>query len=418
MPEAQLYRTRVDCRACGSPHLSKFIDLGSTPLADKFSEKSDTPEDKFPLRVFFCHDCGLVQMLDVVNDDVLFGNDYAFVTHASPSAIEHFKEYAKDVSIRLNKSHSPFNPNAGLIVDIASNDGVLLQAFKDCYFNNVLGIEPVTYIADEATKNGIETWPKFFNKQVAEEIVAAKGKAVLVTANNVVAHVDHLIDFMEGIRSLLTADGMAVLEMQYLPNLLFKNEFDNIYHEHRSFFSLTPLVTLLKKVGLEIFDVEEVDSQGGSIRVFVGCSGVITRQESVDKMLATEKELGLLDFETYKGFQARVNQIKVTLNETLSKLKAKGKHIAGYGACAKSCTLLNYCDVAKYLDYIEDKTDYKIGKFAPGSRLPVIKKNDRTPPDYYLLLIWNYLEGVLKREAEYLAKGGHFVIPIPNPTIV
>jgi len=416
--ESNLAKIRNTCRICGSPRLVKFLSLGETPLADAFVEREDLekPEATFPLDVAVCEECNLVGLMHAVNPEILFGDSYAFYTSGSPQAVLHFREYAHTVMKRFPELAKK------LTVDIASNDAVLLRPLKELGAK-VLGIEPAKNVAIVARAAGIDTVIDFFSKKCAEKIVEERGRVGLVLANNVVAHVDNPVDFMEGVKTLLDPEGVFIFEVQYFPNLLLKNQFDNVYHEHHSFFALRPLTRLLEKAGMTIFDVQEVDTQGGSIRVLAGHTNKPrTIEPVVGRMQQAELDMGLDKMETYMGFTDRVNNIKKELVSILSDLKRQGKKIVGYGAPAKGNTLLNFCGIStQYVDYIVDKTYFKHGKFTPGMHIPVYpieKIQEEGPPDYYLLLVWNYAPGILKQEEEFRKNGGKFIIPIPNPHIV
>lgn len=412
LKNSKLVRNRSTCRLCGSKKLKLVLNLGYTPLADLFIKNKKVKEKKFPLLVSVCKSCFLVQILNDVDNELLFADNYAFYTGGSPSSLSYFKEYSESVYKRYSKQSNKF------ILEIASNDGTLLKYFKDkgC---NVLGIDPAKNVVEKANKEGIETINDFFNNKTAQEILKTRGKASIIIANNVIAHIINPLDFIQGAKKILDKDGILIIECQYLPYLLFNNQFDNIYHEHRSFFSLTPINYLLNKVDLKIIDVEEHDTQGGSIRIFAAHNrGGMKISDKTKKMIKNEKDMGLLDIDTYIGFSSRVNYIKLKLVDLLKQLKKDGKTIAGYGASAKSNTLLNYCGIGtNYLDYIIDKTPYKFGLYTPGTHIPVVGSEIKRP-DFYLLLVWNYSSGILEREKEFVKNGGKFIIPIPTPKII
>lgn len=411
-------KLKTSCASCGAGNLFKFLDLGSTPLADKFVEpqKLQEFEPSFPLEVAVCPKCRLVQLLHLVDDKLLFGDDYAFFTSASPQAVIHFRKYAEETAKRFPELIK------GLVVEIASNDGVLLRPFKERGVH-VIGIEPSHNIAPFANAIGIETIEKFFNSKTAEEVKQGYGSASLILANNVIAHVIDVRDFLQGVKKLLSPDGVFIFEVQYFPNLLFKNQFDNVYHEHRFFFSLHPLDYLLKQVGLAVFDVQEVNTQGGSIRVFAAHQEANKVQAAVvGQMLKNEDELGLGNVLIYPSLQTRALFIKTQLQRILENLKGQGKKIVGYGAPAKGNTLLNYCRIGpNYVEYIIDKTLYKHGKLTPGMHIPVYpieKIMEDGFPDYYFLLVWNYAPAMLMQEEVFRKQRGKFIIPIPAPEIV
>ena len=407
-----MYQQRETCRICLSPELVKFLDLGSTPLADAFVTSPDQPEPRIPLELLICTNCWLVQLSADVDADKLFNADYGFFTSASPSSVTHFHNYVQSLIKDFNKECS------GLVVEVASNDGVMLEHFQNAGCA-VLGVDPALNAAIAAIKKKVLTLTAFFGKEVGIKIAEGFGQASLITANNVVAHVIDLHDFMDGVSALLADNGLFVFEVQYFPELFFNNQFDHVYHEHRSFFSLFPLHALLEQHGLTVFRVDAVNTQGGSIRVFAR-KGSVEVENSVGWYLKREEEMGLKQLDTYKGFQARVNFIRQKVWEVIEQAKAQGKKVVGYGASAKSNTLLNYFGLTnKEIEYIEDLTPHKIGRFTPGTHIPIYAPDKRAEkqPDFFLLLVWNYLNDILGREAAFLQGGGKFIIPIPSVTV-
>lgn len=408
MNQEQLF-TRKSCRVCYNDDLTQLIDLGKTPLADAFVVDKNQKKPEFPLRVFACHKCGLVQLIDEVNSELLFGDDYAFYTGASPSSIAYFKEYAEHTLAQYD-----YLAKKG-VLEIASNDGTLLKHFLEKGYPS-LGIDPAKNVVEEANQNGIPTFCQFFNLATAQAIEQKFG---IIMANNVVAHVDDLHDFFSGIKEVLHEDGVFIFEAQYFPHLFFRNQFDNIYHEHRSFLAVRPIARLCASHGLQIVNIEEYDTQGGSIRVYIRhMRQGLQVNPIVNYMLGSELAWGFDTPETYKSFEGRIQYLKENLLSILHKIKKEGKVIYGYGASAKGNTLLNYCGITTdLLDCIVDKTPYKIGKYTPGTHIPV-QDDDTKHPDYYLLLVWNYLGGIIRREKDFLVKGGRFIVPIPMPIII
>lgn len=407
------YKLRTTCRICECPALVDFIDLGQTGLADQFPLLPDQLLEQYPLTVKVCPKCFLVQLVAIVRDDILFGEDYAFFTGASPSSVRYFKNYALDIFDRYKKKCE-----SGWVVEIASNDGILLKNLMDLGTPNVLGVDPAGPPVYEAHENDVPTVQAFFTKQFANKIRKIYGKADIIIANNVLAHVDEVVDFMQGVHDLLNKDGVFIFECHYFPNLLFSDQFDNIYHEHRSYFSLLPLIELCKRAGLYLFDVEVADTQGGSIRCFVSRRKQ-AQSPTLAHMLANEYVIGLNQIETYFGFEARIAYVKQMTLDTLHRLKAEGKKIYGYGASAKGNTMLTYLGIdTNLVDKIVDKTPYKIGKFTPVTNIPIVKQYADDQPDYYLLLVWNYLAGVLDREKTFRKRGGKFIVPTLLPFII
>lgn len=416
------YKQRTNCRICsdasGEMPLTPILNLGTTPLADKFPTSKKVKEEHYPLRVAVCPRCTCVQLMDIVSDDVLFGDDYAFFTGASPSSIPYFENYAGETKKKYPQE------SQGFVVEIASNDGTLLKHFKES--RKILGIEPAKSVAEYANSQGISTLQESFSLNTARLVSVEHGKADMIIGNNVIAHTDRLHDFLAGVNHLLEDNGLAIFEFQYLPHLLFNNAFDHVYHEHRSFFSLFPFQKALSYHGLVVVDAVRADTQGGSLRVFIrkdpwayaSTTKKYLPSKRVADVLEYEKRLGLRDLATYLGFQARVDYLKDTLVSTLRQLKKEGKTIYGFGASAKGNTLLNYCEIGTSLiDCIVDKTPYKIGKYSPGMKIPVVDQVENEP-DYYLILVWNYLRGILEREKSYRENGGKFIVPIPNVAVL
>ena len=403
---------RTQCRICGNKKLHPILNLGKTGLADTFVTSRNARDKKYPLNLAVCTKCWLVHLVDIIPATELFNDTYAFYTGASPSSIQYFKDYANDIKKRFPEQ------SKGSVVEIASNDGTLLKNFKK-YSRNILGIEPTANTAKVANDQHINTEVMFFNDKNSEEILKKYGFADILMANNVVAHVDDLHDFIEGARLLLDSNGVFVFEVQYFPYLLFRNQFDHVYHEHHSFFSFSPLKRLLAMHNLKVIDVNDKDVQGGSLRVYATHhNSSMKATKRVDQLLKVEKKIGLNDLKTYESFQYRVEYTKMRLLILILDLRSKGKKIVGYGASAKGNTLLTYCGfTTAIIPYIEDLTAFKIGKYTPVTHIPVVlPKKDR--PDYYLLLVWNYLPGILKREKKYMEKGGKFIIPIPTPYVL
>ncbi len=404
------------CRVCQNSNLKPVISLGKTPPANAFLKKNQLklPEKFFPLQVNYCPICRQLQLSHVVSPELLF-RDYVYVSSTSPVFIKHFEDYAKDVFTKL-KLHKN-----DLVVDIGSNDGILLKPCKKLGAR-ILGVDPARKIARQATQNGIETLPDYFDQKLVKKILSKFGPAKVVTANNVFAHVNDTDELISAVKTLLTDDGVFVIEVPYLVVLLQKNLFDTIYHEHLSYFSVKPLVHLFNRHQMKIFDVEHTNSHGGSIRVYVAKNGSKhTINRSVTSLLKQEQKLGLDLMSTYLEFAKKINQNKKKLVQLLKKLKKSGKKIAGFGAPAKGNTLLNYFRIGpETLDYIVDDSTSKQQLFTPGTHIPVVSaarlKTD--PPDYIFILAWNFAEPIISRLSDYQKSGGKFIIPIPTPTVI
>lgn len=404
------------CLICGHMNLVNYLDLGHIALANSYLNISDLglPEQKFPLRVVYCPNCHLAQLEDIVDRKLVF-NDYAYLSSSSPPLVEYFKTYAEDVYSRF-----PDQANK-LVVDIGSNDGTLLKHFQNLGAD-VLGVDPAEKIAKIATEEGVQTLPEFFSKEVAKNILYSRGSAGLITANHVLAHTDKLNEIISGVKALLAEDGVFVFEVQYLGDLLQKNEFDITYHEHVSYFSLAPLQTLLRNWGLEIFDVQNVEAQGGSLRLFASHAPLSFDISPTIKVLELlEEKQQLKDLITYLNFSNVPENTKESLNSLLKELKAQGKTIVGYGASAKGNTLLQYCEIGtETIDYIVDDTPTKIGKFTSGMHIPILSSEElkKKQPDYILLLAWNYADSIMEKEMWLSETGTKFIIPIPEVRIV
>ncbi len=398
------------CRVCAGKSLRKVLSLGSTPPANAFVKDLKQPEQFFPLELSFCNGCGFVQLTHVVSPELLF-RDYVYVSSTSPVFVEHFRELAAAIIARFKL------PQNSLVVDVGSNDGVLLRPFKDNGMK-VLGIDPAEKIAALATKSGIETLPIFFTPAAAKDVVKKYGKAKVITATSVFSHVDDLDGFVAGVRELLADDGVFVIEVYYLYELLEKNLFDTIYHEHLSYFTVSTMTKLLQRLGMQVFDVEETDTHGGSLRVFAQKSGGSHKvEDSVKKFIAMEAAKNLSAAETYVEFAKKIENNKVKLKELLQELKSRGKRIVGYGAPAKGNTLLNYFGIGpETLDYIVDDSPWKQGLYTPGTHIPVVGFGElsRKRPDYILILAWNFAEPIMRKCADF----GNFIIPVPKPQVV
>ena len=404
------------CRLCGSEKLTVFLDLGSTPLADDFlkPERLREPEARYPLRVARCDGCFLVQLDYVVDPEILYRNDYPYVSSTTRTGVSHFHAFAAGVV-------EAYGISAGsLAVDIGSNVGVLLEGFGKKGLR-ILGVEPAPNIAAIARENGVPTLCEFFGPAAANRAVAEHGKAKVITGSNVFAHVDDLRTFMDAVDILLEDDGVLVVEAPYLVHLLDNLEYDTIYHEHLSYLSLTPLVPFFRSCGMELFDVMQSNIHGGSIRMFVSRSGQRPVRDSVRTHLRTEDERGIHTLANLSTFAGRVSNHRDDLVRLLASLKREGKRIAGVGAPAKGMTLLNYCKIGmETLDFLTEKASLKIGRYAPGSHLPIVPDARLWTEnvDYALLLAWNFKDEIIANLSAFSEKGGKFIIPIPKPMIV
>lgn len=400
--------SRTVCALCGGP-VDVVLDLGESPLADEFTDTPDEVQHSFPLKVQHCAKCGLAQLSEVVKNDMLFKDDYAFFTGGSPSAVKHFDEMARSLRAQFPELTDKST------IEIASNDGTFLKAMTEAGAAHVLGIDPADSVQAKAAENGVETIHGFFNRDLADAVATAHGKADLLVASNVLAHVDDLNDFAKGVDALLSSHGVFVAEFQYFPELVKRNLFDNVYHEHRFYLSIGPVAELFAQFGMNVFKVEDVDTQGGSVRVFIDRS-IRFSDDSVAAHLHAEADLKLS--EDVGKMQSRADEVRTSLLDELYRLKREGKVVYGYGASAKGNTLLNFCRITPELvPIIADMTPYKFGKYSPGMHLRVMRQDVLIFPDYYLMLVHNYADAIIEREQTFINDGHHFIIPIPQVTI-
>ena len=405
------------CRLCNSTFSHIFIDLGNTPLANSFLNQNELQRNELtiPLIVYVCEKCFLVQLKESSSPSEIF-SDYAYFSSYSTSWLKHAENYVEMIlnRFKLNKE--------SLVVELASNDGYLLQYFKQRKID-VLGIEPAENVAKVAINNGINTKIDFFTKDLALNLRNDQKQADLIVANNVLAHVPELNNFVNGIKILLKNSGLATFEFPHLLNLIQENQFDTIYHEHFSYFSLITVINLFENHGLEIFDVEELSTHGGSLRIIVKHknNNNFTTTKNVKNILDKEVKAGLNNLNTYTSFSKSAEKIKKDLCDFINKCKENQKKIVCYGAPAKGNTLLNFCKVDKTLiSFTVDKNIHKQGKYLPGIHLPIKSPDEinKSKPDYLLILPWN-LQNEIIEEMNFIREwGGKFVVPIPEVKIL
>jgi SAM-dependent methyltransferase len=402
------------CRSCEAPLRHSFADLGSTPLANSYlePEQLDGPERFYPLHAYVCATCFLVQLPAVAAPEEIFA-DYAYFSSYSTSWVEHARRYVDDAVERFR-----LGPESR-VVEVASNDGYLLRHLVERGIP-VVGIEPAANVAEAARAVGVPTLVRFFGRTTAEE-VRADGAADLLVANNVLAHVPDLNDFVAGIAVLLAPSGAATLEFPHLLRLIEETEFDTIYHEHFSYFSLLSVERVFAAHGLELFDVEELTTHGGSLRIYARHSGASDgRSARVDELRERELAAGLGDLEVYSRFEERVRAAKRDLLDFLIDARREGKSVVAYGAAAKGNTLLNYCGIrSDFVDYVVDRSPHKQGRYLPGTRLPIHapERVTETRPDYLLILPWNLKDEIVEQMAHVREFGCRFVTPIPTVEI-
>lgn len=402
------------CRSCGSPHLEPFLSLGETPLANGLldAEGLQRPEPTFPLDVAFCAKCSLVQILATVRPEVIFGKDYPYYSSFSDTVLEHSLKNAE----RLIASQSLDEDS--LVVEVGSNDGYMLHYFVKEGIP-VLGVDPAPGPAEAAKEKGISALCAFFGKGMAERLRDEGVRADVVIANNVLAQVADLNDFVAGIQTILKDQGLGVIEVPYVRNLIDFCEFDTIYHEHLCYFSVTALTTLFKRHGLTVNHVEHYPIHGGSLRLYVSAQENVA--ESVFTYIQDERDLSITELGYYQDFASRVHDIAETLVTLLRDLKERGNRIAAYGASAKGATLLNFIGAGKDLvEFVVDRNVHKRGRYMPGVHIPIFNPARLLEelPDYVVLLAWNFQEEILQQQVDFRSNGCKFIVPIPHPTIL
>ena len=405
--------TELGCRSCHHSPLQVVLSLGKMPLANALltAEQLAESEPAFPLDLAWCPRCTLVQITETVPPETLF-RDYVYFSSYSDTMVRH----AGELATRLTRERR-LGP-ASLVLEIASNDGYLLQHYVAAGVP-VLGIEPARNVAQVATERGIRTVCEFFGERLAGDLRARYGPADVVHAHNVLAHVADLESVVRGIGLILRDDGVAVIEVPYLRDLVERCEFDTIYHEHLCYFSVTALDRLFRRHRLVLSEVERIPIHGGSLRLFVVRKG--ENGDSVRRLLAEEAAWGVDSETPVLKFARRVEQLKVSLLEMLESLRRSGKAIAAYGAAAKGSTLLNYLGIGRdVLDFVADRSPYKQGRYMPGVHVPIVPPSRlvEAMPDYVLLLTWNIAHEVLAQQAEYRRLGGRFILPVPSPQVV
>jgi SAM-dependent methyltransferase len=403
----------MDCRFCATPLVDVFLDLGTSPPSNAYlaPEALQSPETWFPLKLFTCRQCHLVQVDEVQGRAELFASDYAYHSSYSRSWLEHARRYVDKVVPRLG-----LGPDS-LAVELASNDGYLLQYMAERSVP-CLGIEPTAGTAAVAQSKGIDTLVRFFGRQLADELVTTHGHADLIVANNVLAHVPDINDFVSGIGRLLSPGGTVTVEFPHLLELVEKHQFDTVYHEHFSYLSLRTVQAIFAAHGLRIWDVEELQTHGGSLRVWSSHAGATyAKTSNVERVLQRERDAGMSTMEWYEGFQKVAEQAKNAFIAFLLEQKRAGKTLAAYGAAAKGNTLLNFAGIrSDLIAFVADASPYKQGRFLPGSRIPVVNEQHLRDarPDFVVVLPWNLKQEITEQLSYVREWGGQFVFAIPQ----
>lgn len=409
-----MYTSITSCRSCRQENLTPILDLGISPIADGLLTKDQLQQQelKFPLSVVFCPKCSLMQIRETVSPEVLFCNDYPYFSSFSDELLRHSKQNVHDLIKRRRLGKTSF------VVELASNDGYLLKN----YVNEgvpCLGIDPAEGPAKAAEKIGVKTLCTFFNNDFARQFAGERGKADVVHANNVLAHVADTNGFVDGISAILKGDGVAVIEVPYVQDLIDHNEFDTIYHQHLCYFSVTSANHLFRRHSLFVNDIKRLSIHGGSIRLYIEKKEAVTDQ--VKSLLDHEQKLGIDKFEYYSDFATKVSEINKSILDLMVEIKSRGSRIAAYGAAAKGCTLINMVGIGPDLiEYVVDRNIHKHGKYMPGMHIPIYptERLMSDKPDYVLLLAWNFADEIMSQQKAYIEQGGRFIIPIPEPTIV
>lgn len=406
--------TRDACRACGSRELVLALKLAPSPIGDAYRPPDKAPgkEAVYPLDLHLCRSCSLFQLLNVLSPDLVYG-EYIYETTTSPGLVDHYKRYSEDVLARV----SP--PEGSLVVELGSNDGTFLRFFKEAG-HAVLGVDPAKVPAKKASDSGVETLVAYFDQDIARRLREERGSAAVVLANMVLANIDDLDAVAEGVRTLLAPDGVFVFETGYLLPLI-EEVFDNIYHEHLSYFSVKSLQALFAKHGMELIRADRTPSKGGSIRGTVQLRGGPRPAEpSVGELLALEERAGAGRVETYKAMAARIDKRKAEVLALVSKLKGEGKRLAGYGAAPSVTTFMRHFELCPHLDFLADDNPIKHGTVSPADRIPVVPSEElySRAPDHVIILAWRFHEPIVRRHRKYVERGGRFIIPWPTVRVL
>ena len=412
MEDDYIVKRRDNCRLCQSRDLQLVLQLAQTPIGDDYLTKNqlNKVQEIYPMSLVLCSACGHLQLLDIVNPKIIY-KDYIYKTSSSITLDNHFKDYAEDAIKRVNISENSF------VVDIGSNEGILIKHFKNNKMR-ILGVDPAVHIAKRATEQGIPTISSFFNPEVAQKIKQEYDQADIITANNVFANIDNLDEIVDAVKILLSPKGIFIMESGYAVDTIEKTIFDNIHHEHLSYFSVEPLIIFFRKHKMKLIDVLHTTAKGGSIRLFVQLTqGLYQKKRSVDHHLSIEYQSMIRDPTIFAEFKIRIDKEKQRLQTILKNLKKQGKSVIGYGAAIGSTQLIYNFEIGPYVDFLVDDNPSKQGLFSPGFHIPVYHQDEiyRKKPDFIIILSWRYAKPIIKKHQKYIDNGGEFIIPFSNP---
>ena len=406
---------RNNCRLCGKNDFDKVLELTPTPPADEYVSKDHLQkvQKTYPIDLYLCRSCGVTQLLEVIDTEEVYLN-YTYATVSSLGLVQHFDQYAAEVMDKFKPTRG------GLALDIGSNDGTLLKAFKDRGMK-ILGVDPTPAIVKMANEKGIPTLQGFFNEEFSRKIKKEYGSATVITCNNLVADVDNLTDLIKGVRELMTPDSLFVFESFYLVDQIQNLVWDFTYHEHFSYFTVKPLKAYFDAMGMELIDAQRISTKGGSIRYKIQLKGGrYPVSKTVDELIKYEESIGAQTVNIFKGYRERIAKGKEDLLNSLKDLKIKGKTFAGYGASATSTTLIYHYELGKIIDFLVDDFTSKQNLFSPGFHIPVYHPDEiyKKKPDYIIMLAWRYYEPIVKNHKRYIDNGGRFIIPLPEIKII
>lgn len=405
----------ADCLLCGASQVNQFLDLGNSPLANRFltAEQVRQEEPIFPLRVGFCTQCHHVQLMNIVPPNQMF-EEYLYVSGASTTLQSHFAEISQLLISRFSLTKN------NLVIDIGCNDGTLLQNFHRAGVRT-LGVDPAQNLAEKSREQGVDRFVGFFSRETAAQIVEKWGKASVVAITNTFPHIPKLDDFLQGLDIVLAPDGVIFIEAHYLLDLLDQAAFDTIYHEHVSFWSLSAMSQLFKKFGMEIVDAEHLSIHHGQIRAFIRRKGIQSPSSRIQEILQQERDRKIDTLEPFADFAQKTKNLKTEIVGALEDLRSRGLSVVGYGAPAKATTLLNFLEVGvEYIPYIADLSTLKQGLYVPGVHIPIVPPERilQDQPDYVLILAWNFIDEIKRQLHEYQERGGKYILPLPHVTIL